>query len=98
MDKSYKDILLYEINANTNSYKKNSLLTEKGNRNYVRGVSLTTIAIFTSIILLLVSKFIAIEKSPAKIQIVNAIEKTQAVIPFKENIITGTADFITLIK
>jgi hypothetical protein len=81
MDKSYKEILLYEINANTFSYNKNNLLTEKGNRNYVRGVSLTTIAIFTAIVLLLVSKFIAIEKTPAKIQIVNEADKVQVVIP-----------------
>ncbi len=70
LNKTYKDILLYEIEANTNSYNKNNILTEKGNRSYIRGVGLTTIAIFISIVLLLVNKFITIEKVPAKVQIV----------------------------
>jgi len=75
MDKTYKEILLYEIEANTNSYNKNSVLTEKGTRRYSRGVGLTTVAIFLSIVLLLANKFIAIEKVPAKIQIVNGHKK-----------------------
>ena len=62
LTKSYKDILLYEIDANTKSYNKNTILTEKGNKNYARGVTLTTVAIFISIILLLANKFITIEK------------------------------------
>lgn len=93
MDKSYKEILRYEISANTNSYNKNNLLTERGNRNYVRGVSLTTIAIFTSIILLLVSKFIAIEKTPAKIQIVNDTDKVHIIFPVRIKLTNVTADF-----
>jgi hypothetical protein len=81
MHTSYKEILLYEINANTNSYNKNSALTEKGNRSYVRGVSLTTIAIFISIVLLLVNKFIDIEKVPAKIQIIDGNGTTKKLRP-----------------
>jgi hypothetical protein len=77
MDKTYKEILLYEIEANTNSYNKNNLLTEKGTKRYSRGVALTTIAIFISILLLLANKFIAIEKVPAKVQIVNNHKKVQ---------------------
>ena len=77
MDKTYKEILLYEIEANTNSYNKNNTITEKGTRLYSRGVGLTTIAIFISIILLLANKFIAIEKVPAKVQIVNNKNKIQ---------------------
>jgi hypothetical protein len=75
LTKSYKDILLYEIDANTNSYNKNAVLTGKGNKNYSRGVALTTIAIFISIILLLVNKFITIEKVPAKVEIVHVNRK-----------------------
>lgn len=71
IDKNYKDILLYEIDANTKSYNKNMVMTNRGNRNYSRGVSLTTIAIFIAILLLLANKFIAIKKVPAKIQIVS---------------------------
>ncbi len=75
LNKSYKEILLYEIEANTNSYNKNSSLTERGNRNYSRGVALTTVAIIISIILLLANKFIAIKKTPAKVQIVNTTSR-----------------------
>ncbi|MES1181648.1 MAG: hypothetical protein ABUL44_02525 [Flavobacterium sp.] len=81
LNKTYKDILLYEIESNTNSYNKNKILTEKGNRSYSRGVGLTTIAIFISIILLLANKFIAIEKVPAKVQIVNSVKRTQDILP-----------------
>jgi Na+/melibiose symporter-like transporter len=77
VNKTYRDILLYEIDANTNSYNKNTLLTEKKNRSYARGVSLTTVAIFISIVLLLVNKFITIEKAPAKVQIISFAEIAQ---------------------
>ena len=70
LDKPYKDILLYEIEANTTSYCKNNLLTEKGSRSYSRGVGLTTIGIILSIVLLLVNTFIAVKKVPAKVKIV----------------------------
>ena len=75
LHKSYRDILLYEISANAHSYSKNSVLTDKGNRSYARGVKLTSIANFISILLLLANKFIAIEKSPAKVQIVTPDKK-----------------------
>jgi hypothetical protein len=71
MAKSYKEILLYEIEANKASYVKNNMVTQKGNKRYMQGVGLTTIAILISIILLLVSTFIAIEKNPTKVQVVN---------------------------
>jgi hypothetical protein len=77
MDKTYKEVLLYEIEANTNSYNKNHKITEKGTRLYSRGVGLTTIAIFISIVLLMANKFITIEKVPAKVQIVNDKIKTK---------------------
>jgi hypothetical protein len=69
--KTYKEILLYEIEANANSYTKNMRFTENSTKRYTYGVSLTTIAILVSIILLLSNKFIAIEKVPAKVQVVN---------------------------
>lgn len=74
--KTYKEILLYEIEANKNSYIKNNVVTLKGNKRYMQGVGLTTIAILISIILLLVSTFIAIEKVPTKVQVVNADKKS----------------------
>lgn len=72
LEKSYKEILLYEIEANKASYVKNNIITHKGNKRYMQGVGLTTIAILISIILLLTNTFITIEKTPAKVQVVNA--------------------------
>lgn len=71
LTKSYKEILLYEIEANKNSYIKNNHVTVRGNKRFIQGVGLTSIAILISIILLLVSTFIAIEKSPTKVQVVD---------------------------
>lgn len=39
ISKTYKEILLYEIEANANSYTKNMKITETGNKKYTRGVS-----------------------------------------------------------
>ena len=72
LTKSYKEILLYEIEANKSSYIKNDLITKKGNKKYMQGAGLTSIAIIISIILLLVSTFLSIEKAPTKVQVVNA--------------------------
>jgi hypothetical protein len=65
---TYKEILISEIEANTRSYVKNRVITEKGNRNYTIGVRLTTVALIISIILLFANQFIRIEKSPSKIK------------------------------
>jgi hypothetical protein len=69
--KTYKEILLFEIEANSHSYTINKIITEKGNKRYSRGVSLTIIALLFSIVLILANKFIGIEKAPAKVQVVN---------------------------
>lgn len=71
LTKTYKQILLYEIEANAHSYIKNNTITQKGNKRYINGVRLTTAAILFAIILLISNKFIAIEKTPAKVQLVN---------------------------
>jgi hypothetical protein len=71
LTKTYKEILLYEIQANSNSYIKNSKITEKGNRRYSNGVRLTTVAILLAIGLLLSNKLITIENVPTKVQIIN---------------------------
>lgn len=83
LTKTYKEILLYEIDANANSYIKNRIITQKGNKRYTTGVSLTTIAILISIVLLLSNKFITIEKVPAKIQVVNSMKMFEN-IPIKK--------------
>jgi len=79
--KTYKEILLYEIEANKNSYTKNNVVTLKDNKRYMQGVGLTTIAILISIILLLVSTFLSIEKAPTKVQVVNTTKKTVNTLP-----------------
>jgi hypothetical protein len=69
--KTYKEILLYEIEANSHSYTINKIITERGNKRYSRGVSLTIIALLFSIVLILSNKFIRIEKVPTKVQVVD---------------------------
>jgi len=71
LSKTYREILLYEIEANANSYIKNSWITEKGNRRYSNGVRLTTVAILFAIGLLLSNKLISIESAPTKVEIIN---------------------------
>ena len=71
LTKTYKEILLSEIEANAHSYTINKIITEKGNKRYSRGVSLTITALLFSIVLILVNKFIGIERSPTKVQVVN---------------------------
>jgi hypothetical protein len=73
ISKTYKEILLYEIEANKTSYIKNNSITVKCNKRYMQGVSLTTIAILISIILLVSNTFIAIEKAPTKVQVVSKV-------------------------
>ncbi|MBL0103162.1 MAG: hypothetical protein IPP51_05050 [Bacteroidetes bacterium] len=74
--KNYKEILLYEIEANKTSYLKNNSTTQYGNKRYSQGIGLTTIAILLSITLLLVSTFMEIEKAPTKVQVVSPVKKT----------------------
>ncbi len=68
--KSYREILLYEIDANTRAYTVNKLMTVKGSKRYSIGVSLTITALLLSIMLILGNKFIDIEKEPTKVQVV----------------------------
>ncbi len=71
LTKTYKDILLFEINANSYSYTINKVITQKGDKRYIIGVRLTTIALISSIVLIVANKFIIIEKAPTKVQVVN---------------------------
>ena len=75
LSKTYKEILLYEIEANSHSYLINIKITEKGNKRYNNAVKLTTIALIISIVLMMTNKFIIIEKVPTKIQVVTSITK-----------------------
>ncbi len=71
LDKPYQEILLHEIEANTNSYTLNTKITEKGNKSYTKGIQLITVGLLISIVLMMANKFIAIEKKPTKVQVVN---------------------------
>jgi Na+/melibiose symporter-like transporter len=75
LTKSYNEILRYEIEANKVCYLKNNIATLRANRRYMQGIALTTIAIIISIIMILLSTFLAIEKRPTKVQVVEAAVK-----------------------
>lgn len=76
-EKTYKEILLFEIDANTHSYSINILVTEKCNNRYSKGVSLTIIALISSILLILANKFVTINKAPTKVQVVEVKKVAQ---------------------
>jgi len=77
LTKTYKEILLSEIEANTHSYSQNKIITEKGNKHYITGVRLTTIALLFSIVLLFTNQFFKIEKVPTKVQVINTKTATK---------------------
>ena len=75
LTKSYKEMLLFEIDANKEFYLKKYRATFKANKRYIQGISLTTISSIISIIMLLLSTFLAIEKKTTKVQVVNSVQK-----------------------
>jgi hypothetical protein len=86
LTKTYKEILLSEIEANAHSYTINKITTEKGSKRYSRGVSLTIMALLFSIVLILVNKLIGIEK----VQVIHVIKTTSVIFkPYIYNAITN---------
>ena len=83
MTKPYHEILIYEIDANSQSYISNLRITEKGNKRYIIGVSFTTVALLCAIVLMTINKFIKIENIPTKVQVVN-MSKLPLFIPQKQ--------------
>jgi len=75
LTKTYKEILLSEIETNTQSYSKNKIIIEKANKNYISAVRLITIALLFSIMLLFTNQFFKIEKVPTKFIIENTMNK-----------------------
>jgi hypothetical protein len=69
-NKTFKEVLLYEINANTIAYSNNKIKVTKVNKKYASGVRMTTIAIIFSIVILLVNKLIAYEKTPINVKVI----------------------------
>ncbi len=76
LTKNYKEILLYEIEANKICYTRNNVFTMKCNKRYMLGVGFTTVAILIAIVLLMVSTFLSINKAPTKVQVVNAMKQS----------------------
>ena len=70
-EKTYRDILLFEIDANSHSYVLNKKITERDSKRYSNGVNLMIVALLCSIVLITANKFIKIEKQPTKVQVVN---------------------------
>ena len=87
---SYKNTLIYEIEANKSSYVKNNAVTQKGTKRYAQGIGFTTIAILMSIILLLVSTFLAIEKAPTKVRVIPS-GKISSPLPPADTILLNSA-------
>ncbi len=73
MDKSLKEVLLYEIHANTHSFNLNVLKTEKIGKRFSLAIKLVTIALISSFILMMVGKFITLDKKPTKVKVVNTV-------------------------
>jgi len=71
LTKTYEEILSNEIEANTQSFSKNKIIIEKGNKNYATAVRLITIALLFSIVLLFTNQFFKIEKVPIRFQVEN---------------------------
>jgi hypothetical protein len=73
--KTYKDTLLYFIEANTRSYRQNKIIVERANKRYDTGIRLTIVATLFSIVLLLITTFGKIPRTPVKVPA--ALEKTE---------------------
>lgn len=74
LTKTFKEILLYEIEANVRSYNINVIMTERGNKRYTTGIRMATIGLLISIVLMMANKFIAIEKVPMKVKVVTLLK------------------------
>ena len=74
MTKTLKEILIYEIQANTRSYNLNLIVTERGGKLYNVAIKLVTTALLISFVLMMANKFIVIEKAPIKFKIINVLK------------------------
>ncbi|MEP7236976.1 MAG: hypothetical protein ABI685_03890 [Ferruginibacter sp.] len=74
LSKNYKEILLYEIEANARSYSRNVIITERGSKRYAAAIGLVTTALVFSIVLMMANKFISIEKKPTRVEVVAVVK------------------------
>jgi len=77
LTKTYKEILLSEIETNLQSYKINKKITEKGNKQYIWAVKLITVALLFSIVLIFTNQFFKIEKVPRKFLVASVLKATE---------------------
>jgi hypothetical protein len=74
LNKSYKEILLHEIEANVHSYNMNVKITEKGTKRYASAVRLATIALIISIVLMMTNKFFVLKNEHMKVKLVTLLK------------------------
>lgn len=72
IDNTYKDLLLFEIGANRDSYKDNTDIVNRQNSNFKKGILLIFFSTLIIFILVTVSLFISNSDSKDKISIQNA--------------------------
>lgn len=73
INKSYEDILLYEIGANRSSYNDNQSISKASNDKYNLAIQLTVTSIILSSSLLLTNEFFKPEQNPIEVKLLNPI-------------------------
>jgi hypothetical protein len=73
VNKSYEEILLYEIGANKSSFTDNQAISEKSNDRYNKAIKFTVISIILSTTLLLSNEFFKPKQEPLDVKILNPI-------------------------
>ena len=71
VNKSYEDILLYEIGANKGSFLDNQNISQTSNDRFNRAIKLTVISIILSTSLLMTNKFYKPVKEPISVKFIN---------------------------
>ena len=71
VNKSYEDILLYEIGANKGSFLDNQKISQNSNNKFNRAIRLTVISIIISTSLLMTNKFNRPVKEPISVKFIN---------------------------
>ncbi|MEO5943264.1 MAG: hypothetical protein ABIP30_17075 [Ferruginibacter sp.] len=74
LNKSYREILLHEIEANVHSYNMNVKITGRGTKRYASAVRLATIALIISIVLMMANKFFVLKNEHIKVKLVTLLK------------------------
>ena len=73
VNKSFEEILLYEIGANKSSFLDNQNISETSNNKYNLAIKLTVVSIVLSTSLLLTNEFFKPNPTPIDVKIINSI-------------------------